>query len=191
MEITLELLGMTKEQMQELVIARAAERLLRWEVREDGVEVPPTESKLGKRLEAVVVKQIDAKVAELAEKHVLPNVSLYVETLVLQETNKWGEKIGKPVTFIEYLVQRAAAYLKENVDFEGKGRDEKDSYLWKGTQTRLTHLVHRHLHYSIETAMKNALTVANGAIATGIAETAKLKLDELSKSLRVEVKTGR
>lgn len=191
MELTLEALGLTKEQLQELVIARAADRLLRWEVREDGVEVPPAESRLAARLQKLVEKRIDAKIAELAEAHVLPNVASYIEKLSLQATNAWGEKRGTSVTFIEYLVQRAEAYLSEQVDYEGKGKGERDSYSWKGAQTRLAHMVHKHLHYSIETAMKNAIEVANSKIAQGIAETAKMKLDEISASLRVEVKTKR
>lgn len=190
MELTLEALGLSKEKLQELVIARAADRLLRWEVLEDGVTEPPVDSKLANRLEKFIAKRIDEKVAELVDKHVLPNVAAHIETLTLTETNRWGEKVGKPMTFIEYLVARADAYMREEVDYEGKAKDERDSFSsTRGTQTRIAHMIHRHLHYSIESAMKEALANANSSIVAGLAETVKLKLNEISNKLKVQVTT--
>ena len=132
--------------------------------------------------------RVDSRVAELAEANVLPNVTKYVEDLCLQETNRWGEATGKPVTFIEYLVARAEAYLREEVNFEGKTRAEAHGYSWQKAQTRITHLVHQHLQYSIDSAMKDAISTANSALTDGIAETCRIKLREIAKNLKVNVK---
>lgn len=93
------------------------------------------------------------------------------------------------MSFLEYLVDRAEAYLTEKVSFDGKTKAESRGYSWNGTQTRLSYLVDRHLHYSIEKAMKNALANANKAIVQGLEDTVKLKLGEIQKSLKVTVKT--
>jgi hypothetical protein len=80
--------------------------------------------------------------------------------------------------------------MQEKVNYEGKGKNEAGSYSWNGTQTRITHMVHQHLHCSIETAMKQALQIATNGIASGLQETVKTKLSEVSQKLKVEVKTA-
>lgn len=182
--ITLESLGFSQKELQERVVEKLCEQVLRSVgYDEDGDEID-VDSKLSQTIEKRVKAHIDATINGLAEKHVLPNVATYIENLTLQATNKWGERRGEKVTFIEYLTQRAEAYMQEEVNYEGKPKGT-DSYSWHGTQTRLTHMVNQHLHYSIETAMKSALQIANSAIAKGIEETVKIKLGEVTASLKV------
>ena len=189
-EISIEALGLTKEDIAERVIEQVCHNMLRSvDYHEDGEEeeVPSQfEVKLKERVKA----QIDASIENIAGRHVIPNVTDYMEALVLQETNMYGEKKGEPVTFIEYLVQRAEAYIHEKVDMHGKTKAE-DSYNWRGTQTRITYLIDKHLHYSISTAMENALSTANAAIMGGIKDAVEIKLKEVQDSLKVTVKTGR
>lgn len=185
--ITLESLGFTQEELQERVVAKLCEQVLRSAGYDEDGDEYSVDSKLAKTLERRVKEHVDVTINGMAEKHVLPNVSTYIENLTLQATNRWGERNGTKLTFIEYLTQRAEAYMQEEVDFQGKPKGA-DSYSWKGTQTRLTHMVHQHLHYSIESAMKTALQTANSAIATGIQDTVKLKLAEITKSLQTTVK---
>lgn len=186
--IDLKTLGMTKAELQDRVVnGIVTQALASWAADGDGEGVAQ-ESALSKRLQKIICERIDKDVNAIAAKHVLPNVSKYIEDLTLQETNQWGEARGKPITFVEYLIQRAEAYLVEKVDSQGKTKGENSYGSWSGTQTRVTHMIHGHLHYSIESAMKEALKNANGAIAEGIAETCKVKLAEIAKSLTVEVK---
>jgi hypothetical protein len=189
MSIDLEALGITKEELQARVIERAVQRIFETtSLDEDGDEFVESSAFAG-RLEKAVKAAIDNKVADLAEKHVLPLTASVIENLTLQQTNRWGEKTGAPVTFIEYLIQRAEHYLREDVNYEGKSKDEAGSYSWNKSQTRLTYLVNQHLHYSIDTAMKQAIANANAVIVGGIQETVKIKLGEIAQQLKVEVKT--
>lgn len=189
MNITLDSLGISKEAIEAKLIEHLAEQLLT-EIHYDHDDDSEYRAKsdLARKLDGVIKKHIDDTINALAQKHVLPNVSGYIENLTLQTTNQWGEKKGAPVTFIEYLTQRAEAYMQEKVNFEGKSKEENNGYSWSGTQTRITHLVNQHLHYSIETAMKNSLAIATSGIATGLQETVKVKLAEVSQKLKVEVK---
>lgn len=191
MSLDLETLGFTKEELQERVVERICEQVL------SGVGYDPdsdaeftTASQFHRELDKRIKEQINTTINAIAEREVLPNVSAYIESLTLQETNSWGEKRGESVSFTEYLVQRAQAYMREEVNYQGKSKAEADGYSWSGSkQTRVTHLIHEHLQHSIATAMKDALTVATGEIARGIHETARHKLNEIAANLKVQVAT--
>ena len=184
--IDLQSLGFTKEELQERVIDQLCRQVLSGTVCDEYGNEIDTSSVFSKKLNELVKKKIDETINAIAEKHVLPNVASYIENLTITETNSWGEAKKAPVTFIEYLTQRAEAYMQEKVDNDGKSKGE--SSFWNGgKQTRITYLIHHHLQYSIETAMKDALKTATGEIARGIHETARLKLNEIAASMKVSV----
>jgi len=187
MNMDIEALGFTQEELQDRVVNQICETVL------SGMEYDPHEdcpvaSRFEKVINARIEQQVNDTINALAEKHVLPNVAQYIEELTLQKTNEWGEKKGEPVTFVEYLVQRAQAYMQEKVDFDGKSKDEA-GYSWRGKQTRITCLIHAHLHYAIESAMKKALSGATGEIAKGISETAKIQLNKIAAKMDIAVTT--
>lgn len=188
MELNLEALGFTKEELQDRVVDQLCKELMTNLAYEEGEEYP-IDSEFGKKLQGVVRTHIDDTIMAIAEVHIFPKVAEYIENLTLQETNKWGEAKGQSVTFVEYMVQRAEAYMTEKVNYDGKAQGQ-DSYSWKGTQTRLAHLIHQHLHYHISNAMEKALKDANSHIVNGLEETIKIKLAEISKSLKVGLKVG-
>lgn len=184
--ITLEALGFTKDDLQERVIDRLCEQILSGKQYDEDGNEEYDDSQFKKKLEERLRTHITETVNAIAEKHVLPNVTQYIENLVLQTTNKWGEKQGTPVTFIEYLVQRAEAYIQEDVNYEGKSKGS-DSYNWSKNTTRITYLINSHLQYSIHTAMTEALKTANSAIAGGIEKAVKIQLEQLVGGLKVAV----
>jgi hypothetical protein len=190
MSIDIVALGFTIEELQERVIDRICDQMLSGvEYDPDSGDDYPVASSFKKAIDDRIKKQVADTINAIAERSVLPNVSAYIEGLVLQETNTWGEKRGEPVTFTEYLIQRAQAFMQEQVDHDGKAKAESNSSFWSAKQTRITHLIHQHLQYSIKSAMENALKVATSEIAKGIHETARIKLNEIASSLKVEVKS--
>lgn len=186
--ITLESLGFTKEDLQERVIEHISAQLLAGKTYDEDGNEEYADSQFKRKLEERLKKHLDDRVNAIAEEHLLPRVTTLMETLVLQTTNKWGEKKGEPVTFIEYLVQRAEEYIKEDVNHAGKSRSE-DSYSWSKSTTRIAYMIHQHLQYNIETAMKKALQEANSAIAGGIEKAVKIKLEEIAAGMKVAVQT--
>jgi hypothetical protein len=180
-------LGLSQEELQERVIERATARLFEvTDIDEDGDEFT-SKSPFAGRLEKAVRTAIDNKVAELAEAHVLPLTGNLVESIVLQQTTKWGEKVGKPMTIVEYMTARAEEYLREEVSYDGKAKSASDSYSWKSHGSRVSFLVHQHLHSRIEEAMKAAVKNANDVIVGGLEATVKQKLGEIAASLKVTV----
>lgn len=187
--ITLEELGISKEELANRVVDACVTLMLMSVDTDEDSERP---SQFQRQLKDQVVTKIDEAINDIAAKHLVPRIGDYIENLTIQETNKFGEERGEPTTFIEYLTHRADHYLREDVDFHGKPRSEcRSGGSFSKSTTRIAHMVDAHLHYSIKTAMEQAPAVANSSIAGGIEEAVKLKLAEILKSLKVEVKTGR
>jgi len=180
-------LGLTQEQMTEIIANKAVEQLLTASHHEDEGEEYWGSSEFRELMEKHITETIDAKVTAIAEKHVLPGVEKMIGNLTLQETNKWGEKRGESLTFIEYLIQRAEVYMKEEVDYKGRTKSQRGGCQWSSEGTRVAHMVHEHLRRSIESAMKEALSNANSTIVGGLEKAVKMKLDEIAKSLKVHV----
>lgn len=188
-EELLSAVGLTQNELADRIVDQVVDRLLDASgIDDNGNETEPFLEAFDREMRKKVKAKIDDAVVSIAARHVLPNVESYVENLCLQETNSWGEKQGEPVSFVEYLVQRADAYLNEEVGYDGKSRKQSD-YGFRKEGTRIAHLVHAHLHYSIEKAMKEAMKNANESIAGGIQKTVGIKLAEITEALKVTVKT--
>lgn len=180
-------LGMTQEELQDRVVKAIADKVMSTVgVGEEGEEYAMSTS-LKRKLDEAARKQIDEAINQLAQTHVLPNVTDYIEKFTIQKTNEWGEKKGQSITFIEYLAQRAQEYMSEKVSFDGKSKSESGSYSFDGKQTRITYLIDKHLQYSIQNFTQTALADANANIVKGITETIKIKLAEVQESIKVGV----
>lgn len=191
MSLDLAALGFTQEELQTRVIDQIVERVLTGVYfDEEGDEVLRS-SRFATELNKKIQDRIDTTITAIAEKHVLPNVSNYIENIVLQRTTSWGEKEGKPYSFVEYLIHRAEVYMSQDVDRNGRSAEEcrqrSDSFYKSGT--RVSAMVDQHLYLSIETAMKQALANANSQIAGGITSAVKSSLEEITSKLKVAVTT--
>jgi hypothetical protein len=185
----LALTGMSKEELATRVVEHVAAKLLvRTAYDEEGDPCGTRSTQFERALQTRIKEHLDAEVGRQAEKHVLPKVTDMVEGLVLQETNRWGEKTGEPVTFIEYLTQRAERYLTEKVNHNGKTREE-DSYSWRENTSRISYLVNNHLQYSIKIAMERAVEEANKGIVGGLEKAVKISLQQVIDKLKVTVNT--
>lgn len=189
--ITIEDLGISKEDLAERVVDRLASDIMHERVNgpDEGDEAY-LDTAFNKRVQERVKERIDEAIDNIAAKHVLPNIEAYLENFCLQETTAWGEKKGEPVTFIQYLIQRAEAWIKEPVNHVGKTKGE-DSYSWSAKTTRVAYMIDKHLQYSIQTAMEGALKDANSAIAGGIEQAIRIKLQEVLAKVKVTATTGR
>lgn len=188
MELTLETLGISREEIQDRVVRQIASDLLTSTfIDEDGDETGRRKSAFRERLDAAINERIDTAFAELAEKHVLSNPQKYLESVRFGQTNRWGEPKREPQTILEHLDELCQNYLTETVNFNGKTRAE-DSYNFKPAQTRIAYMIHQHLHYHIDGAVKKSLADFNKNVAQGIADTVKIQLQEALDRLRVETK---
>lgn len=180
-------LGFTQEELRDLIIQRAADKIATEALGEDYYESVETrvERKVRDALEDATRQAIDKAIA----KHVEPFVQGEIEKIVFQRTNEWGEKTGQPQTFRELLIARAEAYLIEPVNYEGKSQKECGSYSFTKTGTRVAHMVDKHLHYEIKRAMEAALTDLNTKVAGGLLEATRTALNATLSGLKLDVKT--
>ena len=176
------------EQAAEIVAERALGRY----TDENGnwTEDSEAERLFNERLDKKIKARIDEAIEQIAARNVLPHIGEYIEAYCLQETNEWGEAKGKKLTFTEYLVQRAHAYLEEPVNHDGKPKDKKDSYGFRPHSTRVVFLIEKHLHYEIERAMKDALANSLGSVGKALVETTRAALKNAADRLRVDVKVN-
>ncbi len=188
-DLNLAALGIDQEKIAQMVADRIAEQMLNDVTYDQDGHAFRGQHDFSGALNKSVKAHLDAYVTKVADEHLLPKVAEMLESLTLQATNEWGQKKGAPVTFVEYLVQRAEAYMTEKVSFDGKTQKESGGYSWSASGTRVAHMIDKHIHYAIERAMKDAVGAANAQIAGGILETTKIKLAEIANALKVEVKT--
>lgn len=186
---TLEALGFTKEEIADRIIDRAVAQLLQATAEdEDGFSygVPST---FASKIDKVIREKIDAAVIKVGDEFIEPRITAMVEGHVLQKTNEWGERRGEPVSFTEYLVQRAEAYMTEQVNYEGKAQKESGSYSFTAKGTRVAYMIDKHLHYSIDTAMRKALQEANTTIGKGLSEAVNTAIKNITVNVKTEVKS--
>lgn len=187
----LKTLGLSERELQDRVIAHIADLILSSKSYDEDGDPVENASKFKQQIVALVQKRINEKLADVAEKYVLPKVSEFIEDLKLTATNQWGEKTGKTKTFIEYLTERAEAYLREPVNRDGKTQEECRARCdtFTAEAPRLTRLVNDHLAREIKISMDEAVKTAHGGLSKALAETAAIQLGKIAQSLKVAVTT--
>ena len=196
MTISIDDLGISQDELVDRVVDAAASKLLVRHVPEydpdtGEIEVCHASTTLANKLNAEIKERIDEAIAAIAQKHLLDDLEGQIKNVVIQATNAYGESKGSPATFLEYIVSRAGAYMAEQVDFSGKDKASSGGYHFKGTQTRLTHAVHQHLQYTIETATKAVVQNCLSLLTDNLQETVKIKLAEISAGITVSTKLPR
>lgn len=183
---TLASLGIGRDELLDRVVDRVASQAMR-ETYIDGDGCPRERpSQFSDDITEYVKDKLNERVLQIAQDHILPKVTSMLDGLLLQPTNKWGEKAGPALTPIEYFTARIERWLTEEVDHEGKDKEEA-GYGWRKSSTRVAMLVHKHLHYNIEQATKAALADLNSQVAKGIEGAVKIKLEEVLANLKVKV----
>lgn len=176
-------IGLDQETLQRRVIDAICNSVMR----QEGVDGDWEDTPLAEKLSRTVKQAVDAKVREIGDERIAPIVKDMIENHCLQKTNGWGEKIGQPVTFTEYLVAQAERYFSEPVTHNGKRPD----HYTNGSQTRIAYMIDQHLQYSISTAIKRALDDMNSQLAKGLSETVKIQLAAALERLKVTAQVVR
>jgi hypothetical protein len=185
--LSLESLGLSKEELTERLLDRLTDAVMTESFTDyDGDEMT-RKSPLMRKLQSRIKEQIDAVIVDIGDKLVAPQITKMIEETSLQATNAWGEPKGEPITFTEYLVQRANAYICEEVNHRGEAKNaSRDSY-WSKSGTRITHMIHQHFDYEIKQAMTKAYEQANKSITDGIQKAVNQELAKISVKLKTDV----
>lgn len=181
----LEQIGITKEELQQRVVEHVAKELLSGDVDYDGDYV---RSEIQRGVENLIRDEVATAADAIASECIAPVAKKMIEDATLQKTSSWGEQKGEPITFKEYIIQRAEKWLTEKVDYDGKSKSERrDSYGWSGNNTRIAHLVDNHIKYTIQTTLERGLADVKSSLAKGLTDAVRLQMDTLSKAFKVQV----
>ncbi len=185
--VNLEALGLSTEDLRDRVVERVCQKLMKSIGYDpDCGDTYEADSELVRKFRTEMKTRIDEQVTVFGETHFTPHIKEIIEATTIEQTNNYGEKTGESMTFIEYLVKSAKGYLMELVDYQGKPKKRGDSY-WHSEGTRIAHMIHDYLYSHIETAMKDALKIANEALVDGIKKTVEIKMKEIVKSIKTTV----
>lgn len=190
---TLEALGISKEELAERIIESAVDQLLSSTgFNPETEEEVRYESRFKREVEARVQKAVDAKIAALAETHVLPRVGEMIEAADMRKTNRYGEPTSPSMTFKEYIAHRADVYMTEDVDYHGNSKADleaknESTYSWRSCGPRLTVLMRSYIRDSLEKQAKAAIADVNKVIAKNIEQAAKDAITAAATSLKVAV----
>lgn len=190
MEISLESLGLTVEQMQDRLVEAMIDRFLTSTVSDEDGEAVVVASQFRQAIQKSITATVDAAVERLAAPVLETSINLYLDGYRIQSTNGYGEPKREPETITEYVVRRAQQYLTEGVDYNGLSKEDKKrkgSSDWgshRDQTTRVAYLIDKRLNDEIEKAMKEALANANTAITNGLKSAVAFELDKLNAKLR-------
>lgn len=188
---TLKALGVSPEHLADRVVDQTVESLLSYTgYAEDGEGERSYETRFKREIEKRVQAAVDAKIAALAEVHVVPRVGELIEQANMRKTNTYGEPKGDPMTFKEYIASRAEAYMSEDVDLNGKSKSEGDSYNWRSCGPRLTVLMKMYIRDTMETHAKAAVNDINKVIAKNLEKAARDAITAASVNLQIAVKAA-
>lgn len=188
---TLEALGVSTEELSERIVDKAVSALLYSTGYNPETDAEVTyENKFKREIEANIQQTVDAKIAAIAAEHILPRVGEMIESANMVKTNKWGEAKSPPMSFKEYIALRAEAYMSEDVNSNGKSKDEtEEPHNWRSCGPRLTVLMKNYIKDSMETAAKDAVNDINKVIAKNIEKAATDAISATVANLKVSIAT--
>lgn len=187
---TMKALGLTEEQIIDKLITKMSSDLLDGGLDEEADDefASRVRAKTMRKLNEQIERQITATVTKIGDEEIAPRVEDLIRGFELQATTTWGEKKGTPISFTEYLVQRAAAYVQEPVDHHGKNKAESSSSYFTGSSTRIAYMIDKHLQYSIQQAIQQAVADLNTSVAKGLHKSVLDAINSVTSKLKVDVK---
>lgn len=189
MEISLESLGLTVEQMQDRLVDAMIDRFLTSRVSDEDGEPVHVASRFQSAIQEAVLSRVDASVERMIAPALEGSIDAYIDGYKVKHTNGYGEAKREPETITEYIVRRAQEYLTEGVDAQGQSRADRakagrDAYGHKDATTRVAFLIDKRLNEEIEKAMKGALATANDAITNGLKSAVAFELTKINAKLK-------
>lgn len=183
-DFNFEALGLKPEDIEEKIVERAVEKILSVYKCDfdDGAEWR-ADSLLSQHLSKGCEKRMDELVSAFITKVAEPHIAELVESASIRQTNSYGEKKGKTLTFTEYIVKRVDEYLDELVGEDGKRRD---SYT-KNARTRIDYLIDTGTRSQIEDALKDAREIIRVTLEDGLQKSLTGQLMEMVSSIKLKV----
>lgn len=176
MSLDLNALGLTIDQLQEMVVDKLVKYVLENNFDPDHFSTADrVHNLIGDEIKSAVNKTIH----DIANQHIVPRVDSIITSLVIPNTNNYGEKKCDSMTFIEYLLKQADAYLTEEVNPKGLTRKQSSGYSFDNAIPRIQYLIKAWLDAAIYDAVKQQMGKVNSAILDGLKKVAAVEIAKL------------
>jgi hypothetical protein len=181
MSLTLEQLGLTADGIRDIVVAKISDSVVDTIMADGGDELEARVLKtVCNRTQVLIEERITTVIGESIE----PRICDIVDNLVFQETNNWGEPKKPPMTLREKALHLAEQWMSEPVNYSGQTK-KQDAYNFRPDSTRIIHMVERRIQFTIDEAVKAAVTDLNSKVAGGIAAAVKHTMTEMLNKTKV------
>lgn len=189
MDITLESLGLSVNDMQDRLVQAMIDRFLTSVTHDEDGEPVVIASRFKEAVNKAITDRVDAKVDAMLAPILGPAINDYLTAFRIKHTNGYGEPKRDPETITEYVVRRSNEYLTEGVDWQGHTKADhtkggREAYNYKATTTCVAFLIDKRLNEEMEKSMKEALVDANKAITNGLKSAVIYELDKLNAKLK-------
>lgn len=185
---TLESLGLNLETLGDRIVDQCVSVILHGTSFDPDTEEPVCyDTKFKNEIRKRIQDAVDAKIAAVAGEHILPKVGELIEHAEFREHSRYGEPTGPALTFKEYIAARAGKYMSENVNYEGRSKEEATEYSWKAEGPRLTVLMRLHIRETLEKHTKIAMSDVNKSIAKNIESAARDAITAAAAAIKVSI----
>ena len=169
MEITLEQLGLSKEEITDRAVEECIRQLLRRTIADEDGEPIHIASEFTQEIEKRVSDRLDKAFDKLVSTTLLGNAEEYLRAFEFQPTDNYGREKGEKVGLMEYLVKRCDLYMTERVDYFGKDKSQGD-YNWRGKQPRIVWVIDKIIESRLEGEIKRSITKIKETLGKGLSE---------------------
>jgi CRISPR/Cas system type I-B associated protein Csh2 (Cas7 group RAMP superfamily) len=184
MGISIEDLGITKQEMQDRVVNQLCNEITGRHDDESEYSYF-SESSIKTKMREYLQEIVDKKTREVIDEKVLANFEKYLQELIIKPSSRWGEKEEAPVSIEDYIEKTISLTMAETVDSTGRGREDRSYSYYGSHSTRLEYLINRKISAEIETSFKSVLVDVKASLQSHIEAQIKNKLTETKISFNV------
>ena len=165
---TLEMIGLTQEQLTERVIAGLVDKLAERNVKDEDDRYTRT---LREACQSRLSSLVDAAVAKIADERLQGMCDKLVSGKLLQPTNEWGDDRGKAFPLSEYITKQSHDYLFTKVNSRGESSGYQDK-----AKTRLEWLLDNSISATVKQIVEEKMGDAGNLLAQSVENSVRYAL---------------
>jgi autotransporter translocation and assembly factor TamB len=175
-------LGITKEELLDRVAKQVARDLLHGASVDDEGQAWPIDTKFHKEMQELIETELKSQIATHFQRDVVPKLTEITAKMILNRTNRYGERKAKPQTLKEFMVQQTKNFLREVVDSRGQLTTRGNG------KTRLETMLSDNMQQVLKMELEDTVSAANEMLAGELQEAVRTRLTALAEKFKIVVK---
>ena len=183
------MLGISQEEMIEKVVDAMSDKILA--APDDDMDNTHYRNTIIEKLDMVIAERIESEVRKNFDRHVTPRIEEMIADMTFTKTNNWGERAGKTLTLREFLIEKAEAYMGEDVNAQGHSKSQCRGHSFYGAGNRLSVMIDNHLEAEFKRVVDDIYQIANKGFEDGIKAEMTRAIEDVSKRMQVSITKAR